>query len=498
MLYTKMKKLIYSIIGLFLISCAPPKETVFVTCDLGNYYEVSIPEFFDNRELNTNDISCWHAEEEYAFLYVYYEAKDAKNRLNTLVNKKLKSYKDLGFYCSKENLSDSTTTIKFSKGMLYGKCHFVVRKVEFGYYIVSYESVKECSFEDTKKIASSIKLRIKESEPTESTTGTSNNPTTSSAPKYAVYKNDLYSVGYPLDWSYLEKPNSISDVYIGSNTELLGFTILHVDNVEMTLKQVVDQSNADGAAYGLKVIECTPTKMCGLNAYKTVIVGELMGCKIKNVSYSFLTNQGTFYNIKFGNDTKLINKNSLLISKIVKSFKLNTPDKPTTQTKSTTPNNVPSVILDKTFGNKYFSVNYPSYWEIVNEDANTVRDIDISVQVMQKRTNDTDFLPNVNIIKSPQKRTENTKELVRISLNQIREVLPQVREGESKTIMVSGCNGTYVTYNCNIQGYLLEWYQYIVKKPDNTTYTITCTIDQTKRSIQKPIVDAIVKSCVIK
>lgn len=321
MLYTKMKNLIYCIVGLFLISCAPPKETSFVTCDLGNYYEVSIPEFFDSRKLNTNDISCWHAEEEYAFLYVYYEAKDAKTRLYTLVNEKLQSYKDLGFYCSKENLSDSTTTIKFSKGMLYGKCHLVVRKVEFGYYIVSYESVKGCSFEDTKKIASSIKLRIKESKPAE--TQTTNKDTTSSAPKYAVYKNDLYSVGYPLDWSYLERPDGISDVYIGSNTEMLGFTILHVDNVEMSLKQIVDQSNADGSVYGLKVIECTPTKVCGLNAYKTVIVGELMGRKIKNVSYSFLTTQGTFYNIKFGNDTQLIDKNSLLISRIVKSFKLN-------------------------------------------------------------------------------------------------------------------------------------------------------------------------------
>ena len=495
MLYTKMKNLIYCIIGLFLISCAPPKETVFVTCDLGNYYEVSIPEFFDSRELNINDISCWHAEEEYAFLYVYYEAKDSKTRLNALVNEKLKSYKDLGFYCSKENLSDSTTTIKFSKGMLYGKCHLVVRKVEFGHYIVSYESVKGCSFEDTKKIASSIKLRIKESKPTE--TQTTNKETTSNAPKYAVYKNNLYSVGYPLDWSYLERPDGISDVYIGSNTEMLGFTILHVDNVEMTLKQIVDQSNADGSAYGLKVIECTPTKVCGLNAYKTVIVGELMGRKIKNVSYSFLTTQGTFYNIKFGNDTQLIDKNSLLISRILNSFKLNTPDKPAAQSKLTTQKNSSTIALDKTFGNKYFTVNYPSNWEIVNEDANTVRDIDISVQVMQKRTNDTDFLPNVNIIKSPQKRPEPALELAKITLNQLMQVI-SIEDVTSDSVNVSGCKGVIVTYKAELQGFPLEWYQYIVKKPDNTTYTITCTIDQTKRITQKPIVDAIVKSCIIK
>ena len=142
-------------------------------------------------------------------------------------------------------------------------------------------------------------------------------------------------------------------------------------------------------------------------------------------------------------------------------------------------------------------MNYPSNWEIVNEDANTVRDIDISVQVMQKRTNDTDFLPNVNIIKSPQKRTEPALELARITLNQLMQVV-SIEDVTSDAVEVSGCKGVIVTYKAELQGFPLEWYQYIVKKTDNTTYTITCTIDQTKRSTQKPIVDAIVKSCVIK
>ena len=491
-----MKNLIYCIIGLFLISCAPPKETVFITQELGNYYEISIPKKFENcRQINTQEVSCWHEEDEYDFLFVYFESKDAKTKMRTLINDRLDSYKKLGFYCTQENLSDSTATIKYSKGMLFGKSHLVVKKVELGYYIVMYESTQGCSLEDTKKIASSIKLRIMNSKPAE--TQNTNTQSTSSAPKYAVYKNDLYSIGYPLDWSYLEKPDALSDVYIGSNTEMLGFTILHIDNVEMTLKQIVDQSNADGSAYGLKVIECTPTKACGLNAYKTVIVGEIMGRKIKNISYSFLTNQGTFYNIKFGNDTKLLDKNSLLISRILNSFKLNTPDKPTTQSKSTTQKNSSTIALDKTFGNKYFTVNYPSNWEIVNEDANTVRDIDISVQVMQKRTNDTDFLPNVNIIKSPQKRPEPALELAKITLNQLMQVI-SIEDVTSDSVNVSGCKGVIVTYKAELQGFPLEWYQYIVKKPDNTTYTITCTIDQTKRITQKPIVDAIVKSCIIK
>ena len=158
--------------------------------------------------------------------------------------------------------------------------------------------------------------------------------------------------------------------------------------------------------------------------------------------------------------------------------------------------NTSTVILDKTFGNKYFSLNYPSDWEIINEDANTIDDIKISIHVMQKRINDIDFLPNVNIIKS--KHIESTQEIAHITLNQMKQFFLQVKEGVFIDIVISGCKGTCLTYNCNVQGYELEFYQYFIKKADNTTYTITCAIDYFKRDSQKTIVDAIVKSLVIK
>lgn len=482
-----MKNLFYFIIGVILISCTPQKETVYATCDLGNLYEISVPSNLVNSNYKSvPGLDIWMNESDRLFLSVYFEPDSVKEKKETMIREKKADYNSRGFYTTEENITDSTITIKFSKGMLLGKCHIIVKQVEFGHYIVVLDGLSSCSYEEAEKIASSIKLRIKKGEVAENQTSNTNKP------KYAIYKNNLFSVGYPLDWSYLERPDEISDVYIGSNTEKLGFTIMHFDNVEMTLKEVVDMSNNDLRTNGLSVIENTKMKLAGYDAYKTVFIGKLLGVEIKNISYSFITEQGTFYNIKFGNDAELIDKNSLLISRILNSFKLKNKSKPQI------PNVSKSIALDKTFGNQYFSLNYPSDWEIVNEDANTTKDINISIQVMQKRVNDTDFLPNVNIIKSPQKYIQSTEELVRVSLNQIKQVAPQVRESGAKDVVIDGCSGTCVTYNCNLQGYELEWYQYIVKKADNTTYTITCTIDYFKRDAQKPIIDAIVKSLVIK
>ena len=171
------------------------------------------------------------------------------------------------------------------------------------------------------------------------------------------------------------------------------------------------------------------------------------------------------------------------------TYKLNTQ-------KSEQIQNTSSVILDKTFGNQYFSLNYPSDWEIINEDANTIDDIKISIHVMQRRINDIDFLPSVNIIKS--KHIESTQQIASITIKQAKQVFSQVKEGNFKDVVISGLKGTCLTYNCNVQGYVLEFYQYFIKKADNTTYTITCAIDYFKRDTQKPIVDAIVKSLVIK
>lgn len=104
----------------------------------------------------------------------------------------------------------------------------------------------------------------------------------------------------------------------------------------------------------------------------------------------------------------------------------------------------------------------------------------------------------VNIIKSAQKRTENTANLASLTLNQIKSVLPQVQSVRTQSVTISGCTGTLIEYEGIVNGYSLHWFQYIIKKTDNTTFTITCTLDNNKLQSQKKIADLIVKSIIIK
>ena len=154
--------------------------------------------------------------------------------------------------------------------------------------------------------------------------------------------------------------------------------------------------------------------------------------------------------------------------------------------------------FEKTYGNKFFSLNYPDNWEIVQEDNRATSNVNISVQVMEKKVNNVDFLPNVNIIKSAQKRTETTSYLATMTLNQIKNMLPNMRIKGTNDITISGCKGTVAEYECTYNGYSLHFYQYIIKKADNNTFTITCTIDNNKIKSQKRIIDAIVASLKIK
>ena len=318
-----MKNLFYCIVGVILISCSFNKENEYVTYDLnlgifGNLYEISVPENLANSNYKSGPgFSAWMNENDALFLRVYLKNDSIKGKMRVMVSEKKNKYALNGFYAIEESVTDSTNSITFCyKEMQKLHSHTIIKEVELGYFVVELEGLNDCSYEDAQKIASSIKLRIKESGVVETYTADINEF------KCATYKNNLYSVSYPLDWSYLERPAGVSDVYIGASNEKLGFSIIHLDNVEMTLEEFVEINNESQKSIGLFVVENVETEVAGYYAYKTVFIGELFGIKIKRISYSFLTEQGTFYNIGFGNDAELIDENTLLISRIIGSFRL--------------------------------------------------------------------------------------------------------------------------------------------------------------------------------
>lgn len=154
-----------------------------------------------------------------------------------------------------------------------------------------------------------------------------------------------------------------------------------------------------------------------------------------------------------------------------------------------------NLFLDKQYSNKYFSINYPNTWQIVQDDNQVTHNTTISVQIMEKLKNNYDFRPNINIIVSPKKRSEPTSYLAQNSIGTNKQVMGNYRLlVQRNNISISDCKGSLVDYTFNIEGYKLHGMQYIVKKEDNTTFIITATTDAAKHSSQKTTTDEIINS----
>lgn len=64
--------------------------------------------------------------------------------------------------------------------------------------------------------------------------------------------------------------------------------------------------------------------------------------------------------------------------------------------------------------------------------------------------------------------------------------------------MLSNCKGSRIEQQFTVQNYSLGSIQYMVKKQDNTTYTLTATMDANQYSTQVLILKEIINSLIIK
>lgn len=150
------------------------------------------------------------------------------------------------------------------------------------------------------------------------------------------------------------------------------------------------------------------------------------------------------------------------------------------------------------YNHSKFSFRYPSVWSIVQENNRTTAHTTIAVQIMDKTVGPNDFAPNINVIVSNDKHKESTNQLARISFRQIKDAGLSCKLNKISEEIVGGHNGSLVDYSVNLQGYNLRVLQYIVKKADNTTFTITITLDGNKYSSQKDVADQMINSFKIK
>lgn len=155
--------------------------------------------------------------------------------------------------------------------------------------------------------------------------------------------------------------------------------------------------------------------------------------------------------------------------------------------------------LEKEYSNNYYSLRYPSSWQIIQDDNYATETTVISLQIMQKQLNDYDFRPNINIIVSATKWAEPTSYLARQTADNNKGVVPNYVEiSINNNVEIDGYKGSLLSSRWEYQGFKMRGDQYIVKKADNTTFIITATTDYKKHQEQIKVINEILKSIIIK
>ena len=153
----------------------------------------------------------------------------------------------------------------------------------------------------------------------------------------------------------------------------------------------------------------------------------------------------------------------------------------------------------KQYSNSFFSIEYPPNWSIVQDDTRVTQKATISLQIMQRALNNYDIRPNINIIINKNKELRSTSTVADTVIQQLKSVISSCVLNQKKNgVSLSGCKGTMTDISVSVNGSSMRVIQYIVKKPDNTLYNITCVIDAGKYDTQKPIIDKILSTLIIK
>jgi hypothetical protein len=155
--------------------------------------------------------------------------------------------------------------------------------------------------------------------------------------------------------------------------------------------------------------------------------------------------------------------------------------------------------FEEKYENKYFSLEYPKSWQIEKENEKVTDYTTIALMIMEKRINSNEFVPNINIIVSDEKKKESTTELAQLTISQNKKLITGYKMIElNNNISIDGCKSSKITQLLSVNGFEYLSLQYIVKKKDNTTFIVSASIDKNKRKTQENQVNDIINTIKIK
>jgi len=148
---------------------------------------------------------------------------------------------------------------------------------------------------------------------------------------------------------------------------------------------------------------------------------------------------------------------------------------------------ISAVGLTYTNRQKGFSIDYPKGWEI-NEVSS------MQAVAFLAPENEANFRTNFNVITS--NRTETLDRLFQIAQQQITNsnVFAGYKLDDKEYVSINGINGIKIVASYKLSGYAVKGVQYILKKADNTVYTITFTVGEPSYQNDKYLVENIIQS----
>jgi len=153
-------------------------------------------------------------------------------------------------------------------------------------------------------------------------------------------------------------------------------------------------------------------------------------------------------------------------------------------------NNLQKVSELNTYINrpKGFSIDFPKGWE-VNENVKQYAEV-----VILAPENGSTFRSNFNIIVSH--RSESLDRLFQLSQQQITNsnAFAGYKLNEKEYVSINGIGGIKTIASYRLSGYAVKGIQYILKKSDNTVFTISFTIGEFSYLNEKNLVENIIQS----
>lgn len=137
---------------------------------------------------------------------------------------------------------------------------------------------------------------------------------------FSKRNTSYYSIEYPSSWKEITNIDEMTDVYIGSEDNLLGFTIVCFDT-DYTLQEVYNESKTNMINAGASIVKDIKTTINGMTCYLLSFEYNVSSRKVKEISYIFKKND-TMYCVKFGTDKNEVNSNMELINRIINSFRI--------------------------------------------------------------------------------------------------------------------------------------------------------------------------------